>query len=178
MHAARALLLAVVFLAPLPTLGFSNEPTGFGKARLGMTVDEVKQAFPTLKAVSGSAPDPTAPMAFYNVDDQTVFGLKHCRVELRFNPLRLYEISFDCGNDLKVMSALEKRFGQPTTGRPGAALWESPRVVVSLNVKSRVFAFMDRELNQELQARLMAYVLAHQATPGVAAQPAVPTPQP
>jgi len=162
-------------------MGFPNEPSGFGKARLGMTLDEVKKALPQMTAKRLPPEGGPALLAIYKVDNQSIYGLKPCAVDLFFDPQRLYQISFDCGRDEKVVVAVQKKFGDPSQITPNAAFWYGAHTNVTLNVKVRTFAFIDRALESDVQNRLRAYVMAHQGpagTPAAQAEPtSAPTPQ-
>jgi hypothetical protein len=174
------LLVPMLLLTPIRGLAFQNEPTGFEKARFGMTVDEVTKIFPQAKQYGNPTPEAAALMAVYTLEKQKVLGLKSCTVTFYFDPARLYQIGFDCGHGVEVPAALQKRFGAPMQATTNSALWQAEKTAVSLNTKSRQFQFMDRELTGGFQARLMKYVLMHQpgqATPTPAAPAPAATPQ-
>jgi hypothetical protein len=174
------IFLSILWLAlPQRALAFKNEPSGFGNVRLGMTVEQVKKLLPKAKAHETDSAEAAAIMAIYSIDNQTVLGLKGCHVDLVFDPEKLYQISFDCGRGINVVTTLQKRFGDPGEAHPGSALWAGEHTMITLNTKARVFAFVDRELNKGAQARLMQYVMAHQPTPPAVPQgPAAPMPTP
>jgi hypothetical protein len=174
------ILLSILWLAlPQRALAFKNEPSGFGNVHLGMTVEQVKKILPTVKAHEADSAEAASIMAIYSIDNQTVLGLKGCHVDLVFDPEKLYQISFDCGRGVNVVTALEKRFGDPGEAHPGSAMWVGEHTMITLNTKARVFAFIDLELNKGAQARLMQYVMSHQPTPPAGLQaPAGPVPTP
>lgn len=172
----RKFIVLILLVGPRLALAFPNEPHGFGKARLGMTVAEVKKIYPAMKAMGNPTPEVAALLAVYTLDDQSVYGLKPCTVTFRFNPERLHHISFNCGTDMKVVTVLEKRFGEPTQGMPNNVFWISDSTTVSLNVKSRNFAFIDKKLNDEFQERLRQYVATHAVINGTPAAESGPTP--
>lgn len=167
-------LAASLALASRVGFAFSNEPNGFGGAKFGMSPDAVKQVFPTLQ--SKGAEDF---LAFYQLENQSVLGLKACRVDLRFVDQELYEIQFHCEPKERVLATLKKEFGEPTEEKPGEVFWFSRTRAVSLNPRSTAFGFVDRERNDLVQHKLMQYMLRQQmqsrTTPGVSATP-VPTP--
>ena len=175
--AQRFLLALLVFIGARTAFAFQNEPNGFGKAKLGMTVEDVKKVFPNMKQLGNPTPETAALLAVFALENQSVYGLKPCTVSLQFDPQRLYEVMFQCGNDVKVPDTLKKRFGEPTQAAPNAVFWIGKTTTVSFNPKSRSFAFFDRSLNEAFQGRLSKYVIEHQAgRPGQANQSG-PTPQ-
>jgi hypothetical protein len=171
----RLILTVLLLVRAGLAMGFPNEPNGFGKAHLGMTVDQVKKALPQMEAKRLPPEGGPALLAIYKADNQSIYGLKPCAVDLFFDPQRLYQISFDCGRSEKVVAALQKKFGDPSQMAPGAAFWQGQHTTVSLNVKVRTFAFFDQALNSDVQKRLSAYVMAHQGqagtTPAAQAEP-------
>jgi len=172
----KFIVLIFLIVRPGLALAFPNEPHGFGKARFGMTVAEVKKIYPAMKEVGNPTPEVAALLAVYQLEGQSVLGLKPCTVTFQFNPERLHQVAFNCGTDMQVMTTLEKRFGDPTQGMPNNAFWIGDSTAVSLNTKSRHFAFMDKKLNDEFQARLRKYVATHAVTGGAPAGESGPTP--
>ena len=149
---------------------FSNEPSGFGPLRFGMSAAAVEKALPAVKR-KGTEEFLTISTA----ENQSVLGLKPCHVELNFVDDKLYEISFRCEPKNKVAAKLEKQFGAPNQHGPGATVWLSEARTVTLNPQSTVFTFADRPLSIVAQRKLLTYVLTHQAQ----AQPtAAPSPPP
>lgn len=172
----KFIVLVLLLVGPRLALAFPNEPRGFGKARFGMTVAEVKKIYPAMKSVGDPTPEVAALLAIYTLEGQSVYSLKPCAVTFQFNPERLHHIALNCGTDMKVITVLEKRFGEPTQGMPNNVFWISNSTTVSLNVKSRSFAFIDKKLNDEFQERLRKYVATHAVTSGAPAGESGPTP--
>jgi hypothetical protein len=173
---AQFIVLVLLLAAPRLALAFPNEPHGFGKARFGMSVAEVRTIYPAMTATGSPSPEAAALLAVYTLDGQSVYGLKPCVVTFQFNPERLHHIAFNCGKDIKVITALEKRFGDATQGMPNNAFWVGDSTTVSLNVKSRNFAFIDKSLNDEFQQRLRKYVAEHAVINGAPGAESGPTP--
>ena len=169
-------VLVILLVGSRLALAFPNEPQGFGKARFGMTVAEVKKIYPAMKAVGNPTPEVAALLAVYSLEGQSVYGLKPCVVTFQFNPERLHHVAFNCGKDMRVITTLEKRFGEPTQGMPNNAFWIGDSTTVSLNTKSRNFAIMDKKLNDEFQERLRQYVATHAVINGTPAAESGPTP--
>ena len=170
------LIMVLAVLSARPALSVDNEPDGFGKVRLGMSLEDVKRIFPNMTVVGTPTPESAALFVPYRVEKQSVYGLKPCEVTLFFDPERLYQITFNCGERLEVIDILRKRFGDPTQIVPNNAYWQRERTAISLNTKSRQFAFIDRHLNDGVQQKLYKYVIAHQQ--GAAATPAEGAPTP
>lgn len=149
---------------------FSNEPDGFGPLRFGGPPSEAQRAFPNLKDKGAEQF-----LAFYEIENQTVFGLKPCNLELSFVDGQLYRIQFTCrSSPAKVAATLEKRFGEPTQRKPDATLWLGEQRTIGLNPASGVFAFTDRVRGQVANQKLMRYIAESQARATV--NPAAPTP--
>jgi hypothetical protein len=159
-------------------MAFPNEPNGFGKARLGMTVEQAQKALPEMKPSRIPPEGGPALLAIYRADNQSIYGLKPCQMDLYFDPQQLYQISFDCGRGEKVVAALQKKFGNPTEISERGAFWRGEHTTVSLNTKARTFAFVDRALNDGVQTRLYVYVMTHQGETEAAAVQAPPVQAP
>lgn len=168
--------LAILLLGVQVALALTNEPRGFGKARFGMSVAEVKKIFPAMKEMVNPKPEAAALLAVYKLENQSVYGLKPCIVRLQFDPEKLYQVSFDCGRDIKVTAALQKQLGNPTQTGENAAFWIGDKTTISLNITSKVFAFIDRALTAGFQSRLGEYVEAHRATGNMPPAESGPTP--
>ena len=166
----------VQLLGGRPAVAFPNEPRGFGEVRLGMSVEQVRKILPHMKAASTADPGSVPLVAFYSIGGQTLYGLKPCDVGLRFDPEKLYEITFDCGRSAKIVDVLEKEFGEPAVASPRGAFWMGERTVVTLNPKARTFAFVDHTLNQAVRARILQYTMQHPPNAGAAATPGAPPP--
>jgi hypothetical protein len=170
------LTAAILCIALLSSraLAFPNEPNGFGKAEFGMSAADVKKAFPDLQS-KGTQDF----LALYQLENQSVLGLKPCSVNLRFADDKLYEIQFTCEQKDQVIPTLKKQFGEPTQEQTHATFWLSKTRSVALNPQSKIFGFVDRQINDVVQQKLFAYLLQHQGqsrvTPGAPATPA-PTP--
>lgn len=169
-------IVALVLLASRQGFSLENEPRGFGKVLLGMSVADVQKVAPKMQPFGNPTPESAALMAVYTLEDQTVFGLKHCKVDMRFDPNLLYEIEFNCGSDINVPAALQKHLGGPTQADAHDAFWQGDKTMVSLNTKSRQFAFFDNKLHFGFQQRLAQYIRANQPGGANAPTPA-PTPE-
>ncbi len=164
-----------ILILPRIAWCFPNEPQGFGKARFGMSVASVQKLYPGGTFTARSTARDMVHMEFYKVEKQALGSLKPCSVEFRFAADKLYEIGFDCGRDVKVVTFLQKRYGNPQQIEPHGTYWQGQTVVIALNAQTRMFAFANRLLNQAVQQELLRYALSHpggaQATPSPAPTP-------
>ena len=110
------------------------------------------------------------------MEGQSVYGLKPCAVRLQFDPDKLSQVSFDCGREIKVIEALEKQFGNPSQAVENGAFWIGEKTNISMNIRARTFAFIDRALDDGFQGRLAKYVAAQSAKSNVPASESGPTP--
>ncbi len=172
----RSITLALLLLLPQLALALQNEPRSFGKAKLLMSSEQVKAVFPQMKQAPGpaDASAPALPLAVYTLPNQSIFGLKPCEVGFRFFTDKLYEITFDCGRSDNVVAVLQKKFGNPSQFGEGAAFWQSERTVVALNTRLRTFTFGDRQLNSQLQAAVLQFIISKQGSAQMT--PGSPTP--
>ena len=156
---------AFLLLAASAALAFPNEPRGFGDARFGMSQAEVKKIFPAMTSV-GSGPAAGLPLAFFDLRDQSVLGLGPCALQLRFASDQLYEITFDCGRDEKVIRVLREHYGPPVQETPHGTFWIGQKGGITLNPRARTFAFVDMALNRKVNAALLATAIKNQQTEG------------
>jgi hypothetical protein len=157
--------LPFLVLAAATALAFPNEPRGFGEARFGMSQAAVKKIFPGMKP-AGSGPAAGLPMAFFDLRDQSVHGLGPCALQLRFASDQLYEITFDCGRDDKVIAVLREQYGPPVQETPNGTFWIGQQGGITLNPRAKTFAFVDMALNRKVNAALLATAIKNQAEGG------------
>ncbi len=167
------------------------EPTGFGKAKFGMSASEVTKLIPKLqpnKATAAAAGSKDALlMTIYDVEDQKVGPLTKCKAEFRFYKDELYEVQFRCPDRVKVGNYLQKTYGLPDKMTENAVFWMGKHSSVALSPHSGAFSFGDLQRSQALQSLLFAYMQKQAqgagATPGApeaapAATPAAPAAPP
>jgi hypothetical protein len=173
----------VAFTAVRPAHAF-DEPDGFGRAKFGMPVAEVKKLYPKMKVPPVPTPKsgetvPPFPVVSYALDNQTVGPLHKCHVELNFYHNQLFEVQFRCPDKKAVTPYLVKRFGDPKPASPSSVVWQGARASVTHVPESGLFAFGDVELTKAETLGLMAYVSQFPApkgqAPAPAAQPAAPS---
>ena len=151
-----------MLLATLVTSTMAKELDGFGAARLRMTADAVKKAFPALESVGGLPP---AEIAYYQLQNQKFVDLESCTLRFNFFRDQLYEIQFDCGRDEKVVRTLEHEFGQPTMRESYGTFWYWDGAVLGLSSGSKVFGLSDRGLSPAVQQAVAAAAAAEKAAP-------------
>jgi len=145
--------IASVMLSGVVYGGSPVEPEGFGKVRLGMGIQQIQEIYPDGKLV-GDVSKRKVPIEMYEIEGQSIYGLKPCKVGFQLSGNKLYQINFDCGRDQKVLRVLKEQFGEPNVTSYGT-FWEGSKTVVSLNANNNVFAFADKALNQEVQRMLL-----------------------
>lgn len=174
--ARQALAGILALLLPSLAHGFSDEPSGFADARFGMSVAQVRAIFPGMK-VLGAGTGPLA-LAYHEVGDQVVDGLKPCAVTFGFAADKLYEIRFNCGNRSEVDSLLRRKFGAPSVADENGIVWQSEKTIVSLNPKVMTFAFADRALTQSVHQHILLQALGQGGQPALTPSPRAQKPQP
>ena len=104
---------------------FPNEPDGFGTLKFGASAAAAKAAFPAITHKGAEAF-----LLMYELQGQSVFGLKPCALELRFVDDQLYEVQCACEPRNKVAATLRKRFGEPTQEKADGTRWIGERGTV------------------------------------------------
>ena len=141
-------------------------PEGYGKAHFGMTVAQVRKAYPELKEapqVAGYLSHPN--LKRYVLWHQKLEGLaKPADVELRFWRDSLWTVLFYCGennfDDVKVQ--LSKQYGLPASGGADPT-WLWPTRTLMTASKGGWYSIADREIGKDAQATLARE--AHQPLP-------------
>jgi hypothetical protein len=162
-------LLFLTILAARAVVAMPNEPGGFGRLRFGASAAAAQQAFPQIK-LKGTEQF----LALYELGNQSMLGLRPCKLDLRFVDDRLYEIQFACEPRDKVLRALRKQYGAPTQQEGAATSWLGEKRTVVFSPRSAAFTFTDRALGQVANQKLLRYILTRQAQ----GQPIAPSPQP
>jgi hypothetical protein len=166
---AAILLFALAAAAVTAAEVKFREPTGYGKAKFGMSAAQVKKLYPKLepaKATAEAAGNAQQLLAVYFLEDQRVGPLKQCKVEFRFYKDELYEIQFRCPDRAGVGDYLQKTYGMPNQPSGNAVFWMGEHSAVSLAPRSGAFAYADRARSQAFQAILYKYMMNPLQTPG------------
>lgn len=139
----------------------TKEPTGFGKAKLGMSVAEVKKLYPKMEPLAegqnlGSPPVGGPYITRYVLREAKVGGLsKPADVELRFwkDKFWLYIVYFGAENAEAVFNALKKEHGAPTGGADGPyPTWVGEKSAVVMERQQGRYTINDNGLSKEAQA--------------------------
>ncbi|MFI5394449.1 MAG: PKD domain-containing protein [Candidatus Binatia bacterium] len=167
---AVGVMLAVA--AHTPARAF-EEPDGFGAAKFGMRIAQVREVYPKLRAVPRPAPKPddpklALPLTSATLDEQTVGPLTKCQVEFRFFRNELYEIQFACPEKDKIGPYLTSRFGESRPGGWSSLLWKGTVVSVTYAPAAGAFAFGHMKRTQQEAEAAMAYAREFPQTPPAA----------
>jgi len=147
-------------LTAVPAGAMENEPTGFGKARFGMTVAQVSEIYPQMEKLTKSlgAAVVEGPLIERRVLwKEEISGLsKPVNVELRFWKDQLWVVIVYFGeNDLEtVVRLLTERHGPPS-GKPANAIWEGKKSTIMIAGKARWYSIQDNAISKEAQAVFM-----------------------
>ncbi len=135
-------------------------PEGFGAAKLGISKEQFRAAFPNATLLRDTANEEqlassTIPaLAFFEVKDQSVMDYKGCLVQFRFADDQLYYMNFNCGTQENAREVFIKKYGDPSMLVSDAAYWVGKERGVSLNLKSGQFGYYDRKMDKAVQAAL------------------------
>lgn len=162
----RLFLCAVLVSVTLPPVVSAAadkfvEPTGFGKAKFGMSVAEVHKLYPKMQPTKGTEEAMKKGgqlVLIYDLEDQSVGPLKPCAANLRFFNDELYEVQFHCPDRVKVGQYLQKTYGEPTRTTEKAVFWMGKHNAVSLAPKTGAFGFSNLVRTQALQSILLNYL--------------------
>ncbi|MBX3025631.1 hypothetical protein KF840_12060 [bacterium] len=181
----RKRTIAFAVLAALiaaPALGVTNEPTGFGKAKLGSSVEAVKKLYPKMEAVPaaanlGSQAFVSDYLTRYVVRGVEVPELKRkADVELRFwkNQLWVYVVYYGAENQQSVIETLTKRFGPPNGTNPQKPGWTGDKSTAFVETSQHWYGVSDNAVSKDAQAWFIANLsqLTGSAPPAAAATPA------
>jgi hypothetical protein len=151
-RACVVVLIAAALAAPVACAALDNEPDGFGKAKFGMTVKTVREAFPAMRPL-GQAPD--SALEIFTVDNQSFAGLQPCNVTFSFLADKLYETKLDCGRGPNVKETLYKTFGTPSDEEDNMTIWRGERTIVSMNTDVSTFAFASTAYREMLNQYIL-----------------------
>lgn len=154
------------------------EPTGWEKARFGMSEADLRAAVPGLKeisrmtAVGGLA---GADYVTFESTGRTFAGIADCRIQYRLFKNELYEIPIHCPVEQreKVAAFLLKEYGPSRTNSEQAAMWIGKAGSVTFARVPGVVSLYDTERARTAQTTLLMISLGKRKTPGAEASPAV-----
>ena len=144
--------------APAP-----HVPTGFGKAKFGMTLEQVRPLYPTLAPapqMTGAAYFRSPQLARYLVTKVRVPGLQEpCTLELRFWKNQLWSAIIHYGTNKfsDVEAILRKEYG-PLTSKTGAPTWTFDTATVVTSPGQLWYSFDDNGIGKDVQGALVEAV--------------------
>jgi hypothetical protein len=144
---------------PAPAAEETGSPV-FGKARFGMTVEDMKALYPQMEELNKSLGAAVAEGRFITrrvLWHQQLPGLPDpTDIELRFWKNQLWVVIVYFGNnDLNtVVKMLTDRYGPPQ-GDPGSPVWSGPTWTAILAAKARWYSVYDNAISKEAQAVFM-----------------------
>lgn len=142
---------------PSPRRVAETEPAGFGKARFGVSPEEVKILYPQLEELKkglGAVVVEGPLITRWVLWKQELPGLPQpTDVELRFWKNQLWVVIVYFGaNDLDtVVKALTERYGPPR-GKPASAVWQRARSTIIVAGKAKWYSVQDNAISREAQA--------------------------
>jgi hypothetical protein len=152
-------LLYVYVFRPVspPASPVETEPPVFGKARFGMTLEEMKALYPEMEELKkglGATVIEGRFIARQVLWKQKLPGLPEpTDIELRFWKNQLWVVIVYFGaNDLDtVMKVLSERYGPPP-GDPATPVWSGAKSTVILAAKARWYSMHDNAISKEAAA--------------------------
>ena len=178
-------LLVVAFLAsPSLAVEVKYQPSGYGRARFGMSPEEVAKLFKGKVRTLGDESMGATPVLGPNVvrqllSDQKVPGLDLATtVELRYWKGKLWVAIVYYGQNSaeQVNQSLLKRLGPPTLASSDI-VWHFPKVMVNTANREHWYAIGDTALSSQAQAALLEELRRQQQMQAPPPAPAaVPTP--
>ena len=154
--------LLLVTLLVSAAAAMDHEPTGFGKARFGMSPEEVEKLYPGKVRVLGQENLGASPVFSPRVvrqvlPDQKILDLKEpTNVEFRYwdNKLWVVVVYFGQNTVQQVNEALRKEYGKPPAVSADS-LWTGTKAVVNTANRDRWYAISDLAISKEAQAAFM-----------------------
>ena len=167
--------IAAILLLPAHAKGFP-EPEGYGKVKFGMSLAEVKAAYPEARQMGGEPHNDEGQHAprwdFLELEGAKIEELGKCGLDFRFFQNELYEVQFRCPDRDKNLDYLQHKFGTPNRTSDKAWMWIGEKAAVTCNHHSGVFLFGDLKRSQLMQASLLKLMAKERAKTPVAAPPA------
>jgi hypothetical protein len=161
--------------APAPTPARAV-PHGFGKAKFGMTLEQVRRLYPKLApapAITGAAYFPSPNLARYWITKVDVPGLRNrCNVEFHFwnNHLWNVIVHYRTNPFADVMKNLRRAYGPPTSEVRDPS-WALGTATITTSPGQMWYGFDDAKITKDVQRALLEAV--HQQVPKA---PPTPTP--
>lgn len=179
---------ALCLLTASPALGAGEPPTAFGKARFGMSAQQVRELHPALETLDkmlGAAVVKGPNITRYVLWKQEIPNLPHpADVEFRFWDDKLWIILVYFGENQveAVQKAVREQYGPPDQGDH---VWRSEEVTVFIAAKNKWYSVQSNAISAEAQKVFMEDVKRamekHRHShghPPAATSPPAPTPVP
>ncbi len=179
-------------LLPLAAGAVTDEPLGFGKAKFGTPIAEMKKLFPQMKDLTESLGSPVVGGPYitrYVLRKEKVEGLeKPADVELRFwkDKFWLYIVYLGENSEDAAVALLTKAHGSPGPD-PKFPVWAGDKSTIVFERGQGRYAVNDTGLSKEAQAWFMEMLRSRAgaaappaavAPPAAAAKPAAPADKP
>jgi hypothetical protein len=146
-----------------------EDPGGWDQAQFGMTVEQLREAYPELQ---GSEPKEPAVVGEVRLNtarlwlENQQFGRLHpCKVDFRFVRGQLLEVTFSCPGSTpdEVRAVLEERYGPPGTVHEKGLVWTGSRTRISMHPRSGYFNFSDHKRGESLLQMLLQEAMKKRA---------------
>jgi hypothetical protein len=180
-----AFALPVVFFAAAAHGADVKQPTGYGKAKFGSTVEEVKKVFPKLEALTkeqmlGAPIVNTPDISRYALHEQSFPGAsKPIDVELRFwkGKLWLYIAYFPPEEADAVLAKLTSEYGPQANKSADYPTWKLENTTVLVEKKLGRVTVNDNSFTKEAQEWFLGELkkgMSARRPPAAGAPPAAP----
>jgi hypothetical protein len=156
----RCIATLLFILLPVAAAAETKEPTGYGKASFGASVEEVEKAYPELSKLaedkSLGAPIVGGPhITRYALHDQKLEGVSEpVTVELRFwkEKFWLYIVYFGKDHLDPVVAHLTNEYGKQTGPDPAFPIWNLGKATIMVETKTSRYTVNDEALSNEARA--------------------------
>jgi hypothetical protein len=150
-----------------------TSPTGFGEAKFGASVAEVKKIYPDMRELSasenlGAVPVGGPYITRYVVRQQKIEGLeKPADVEFRFWKGKFWLFVVYLGeNDLQsALELLADRYGPVTNKDPRFPIWNWPTTTILVEPKEKRYTINYEELSKEARTWFVEMLKSGRASP-------------
>ncbi len=169
----QSLIATLSLCLAAPTLG--AELDGFGTAKFGMSIEQVRALYPALQPAPrrlGAAYFTSPDLSRYLLTKMSVPGLTApADLELRFWKNQLWTIIMYSGDTpfADVVQSLRRQYGEPSS--PGSEpVWVQPRTTITTAANEHWYSIADNAISRAAQQALIEALQAQQA----AAPPSTP----
>ena len=139
----------------------SAEPGGFGEAKFGMSVDEVRKIYPTLHLTEATKRAIAGDLLQFEMENVTVGPLQPCSALLSFYNQEFYSARFRCPDRGKVVQYLEKTYGPPSKITAKGTSWAGEHGTVWLAPTGGTFGVDDVRRSLAVKAALLSGITGY-----------------